>query len=338
MRINLRTSILSLATVAIALPLLSTPTFAYACDDRETEKLETLIIKAILGNSTGLVNMVISNAIGRVTTPNGINQVNDAYTGLSAGDDMDTPWGSWATVSWTDMNNTLSSTKFDGNMYNLVAGIDMTHEDIVLGAALSYENSDIDTKFNDGKSENDGYMATLYGAWIVNDKWVIDSFIGYGLSDNDVDNGTATGSYDSTRRMYGINANYYHFIDKWSLNGTIGYLWAKEVSDSHTLSDATTVSSQDTHLGEARLGGRVGYTADQYEPFLSLAILHDNIATHEEASTGAQPANDPNELEAVIGVNAYLEDDMEAGLEVSHGFFRDDVRNTTVLFNFRANF
>jgi len=79
-------------------------------------------------------------------------------TGLNAGDGSTIPYGVWGSYSYTDFDNDLSSTAFDGNSHSFLGGVDVSlWDNTVLGVAFGYDNGDIDTTFNGGNQDIDSY-------------------------------------------------------------------------------------------------------------------------------------------------------------------------------------
>jgi outer membrane autotransporter protein len=265
----------------------------------------------------------------------------EGFKGLSSGDGTN-KHGLWFTGTWSDLDNDLSSTAYDGDAYLLMAGYDYAVADnFILGIAAGYDWVDIDTQFNNGNLESDGFTISPYGVILIGDSFSLDAMLAYSFLDYDVDrnNGNVTGAYDAHRFMAGVNFSYYYIQDALNLTAKIGYVYSTEESDAFIESDGTAVEDRDTDLGEFRIGGRVGYFFGNFEPYFSAYYLYDS--TMEEiivANNQEQPSNDEDEVEATLGFNYLATNNLSCGLEVSHGFFREDFSNTNVMFNLRYEF
>ncbi len=89
-------------------------------------------------------------------------------------------------IGWGDKDSTILESGFRFNTYEITGGIDYRLTDkIILGAALSYANSDIDINSDGGDSDTDGVTMSLYGTYYVNDSFYIDGIVSLGFNDFD---------------------------------------------------------------------------------------------------------------------------------------------------------
>jgi outer membrane autotransporter protein len=210
-----------------------------------------------------------------------------------------------------------------------------------VGISLGWEDVDLDTQFNMGTLDGDGFSITPYAAFMATQNIVLDLMFSYADLDYDTTraNGTIFGGYDADRWMVSGGMSYYWTKDKWNVVGRLGLLYSEEDADGYTEVNGVQVAGRDTDLGELRIGGKVGYNFGKVEPYLGVHWLWD--FTMEDivvAANQAQPANDSDELEVSLGVNCYAIENFTAGVEVSHGFLREDYDNTSVLLNLRYSF
>lgn len=267
----------------------------------------------------------------------------NGIVGISAGDaNRFGVWGS-ATYGWLD--NSFSSTKYDGDLMAGVGGVDYQIGRAVVGAALSVESTDLDTTFNGGTFKKQGFSITPYAAYSMMDgRLVLDVLAGYGTGDNRSTHSAGatrvTGNYDSTRIMLGSHATYTENFGDWNVGGKVGYMWSREKADGYTQSDSTVIGSSTTKLGEVGIGPRVGYSVGGFEPYASATYLYDVTMTKTRiaGNTVAAPPNDRDEVEGIIGVNYFPADNVITGFELAHGFFREKTNNTSVTVNARITF
>jgi outer membrane autotransporter protein len=269
------------------------------------------------------------------------SRIRDKMTGLSAGEEGNNN-GLWISGSWTDLENDLSSTAYDGDSWLVIAGYDrMLTDRFLFGIAVGYDQADLDTTFNTGTLESDGITISPYAAYLFTDSLSMDllvsfSDVGYDTSRT---NRTITGSYDAERIMFSSSLTYYYFMDKWNLSGKVGYMYSSEEADSFAESDGTEIGSRTTNLGEIRVGGRVGYYYNNWEPYFSAYYLYDSTLEEVRVAAGqAQPDNDKDEIEASLGINYVHSEDMRLSLELINSFLREDIDNTSVMLNFRWEF
>jgi len=281
------------------------------------------------------------NPSGAITDDKVESMILGKMTGLSAGEEGNNN-GLWISGSWTDLENDLSSTAYDGDSWLVMGGYDVMFTDrFLFGVAVGYDQADLDTTFNTGTLDSDGLTISPYAAYLFTDSLSMDLLVSYSDLGYDTSrtNRTITGSYDATRVMFSSSLTYYYFMDKWNLSGKLGYMYSVEEADRFTESDGTAVGDRTTNLGEIRVGGRAGYYYNNWEPYFSAYYLYDSTLEEVRVAAGqAQPDNDKDEIETSLGVNYTAADDMRLSLEVIHGFLREDIDNTSVLFNFRWEF
>ncbi|MDM8542340.1 autotransporter outer membrane beta-barrel domain-containing protein [Desulfococcaceae bacterium HSG9] len=311
-----------------------------------------------LASATANENRVASNTVVRVTsarirtafaprptrrtTSIALNSGNSNLlpgitTGIASGDEAP-KLGLWLTpsVSWLDDDNIAS--QYDGNLYLIMVGADYKVTDrLLLGVSTGYEDTDLDTQFNDGTFQSQGFTIAPYIGFVILDGLTADAILAYTFLNNDVERDRTTGQrlagdYDSGRSMVSANLNYYTLLNNWSFSGIAGYMYVSEDQDAYiqTGADSNSVDQFTAYLGEWRLGGRAGYLFDKFEPYIAAAYLYDN--------TWNSSADDRDELEGAIGLDFYPTDAFIGSVEATHSFFRDDIANTRILLNLRYEF
>lgn len=186
--------------------------------------------------------------------------------------------GAWVLGSYSDIENEFINTKYDGDIAAFVGGADYRlTERIVAGVALTYEDVDIDTTFNNGTIETQGVGFTPYAVFRLTDKVTADVNASYTLLDTDTTRtgGAVTGQFDSRRYTGGANLNIGHSVNKVFMNGSVGFLYINEKQDSYTESNGTFVDTNNISIGQARMSATVGYNFGRYQPFLTAQIQHE---------------------------------------------------------------
>lgn len=274
---------------------------------------------------------------GAVIDGNGIR-------GISSGDSGDRI-GLWASATYGWLNNSFVTTKYDGDLKAGVAGLDYQTGNLVVGAALTVDATDLNTTFNGGTFRKQGVSVTPYAAYSMMDgRLVLDALAGYGMSENRPTHSSGatrvTGRYDSERIMLGTHATYTENLGDWNVGAKVGYLWSRETGDGYTQSDNIVVASSATKLGEVGVGPRVGYSMGGFEPYAAATYLYDVSMTKTSvAGAGiAAPPNDRDEVEGIIGLNWFPADNVTSGFEIAHSFFREKASNTSLTVNGRITF
>ncbi len=265
-------------------------------------------------------------------------------TGLNAGGD-NTSYGIWGNYSYSDFDNDLSSTAYDGKAHNLLGGIDYAPiKDSVLGISFGYSYTDVDTTFNRGNQENDTYTIAPYFGLLINDTWSLDANIGFSRVNIDqyrVAPGANTRitSSPSVDRWFGsINLNGVTYFNNWIIGGRVGTLRAKDTQDSFVESNGVAVPEISNTLGTLSIGTDVAYSFGKYEPFASLTYEYDYRFTRIGVAAGAQPANDSDDFLFGLGVRYYGSKGLSGNLEWNRRLGRSNIDEDVFSFSLRADF
>ena len=125
------------------------------------------------------------------------NYPSSSSIGLSGGEHEDVRRiNIWASGTYSNYEDTLSSTDMDGETWNATAGVDYLFLDwLIAGLSLGFEDSDTDTNFNRGNVDTDGVTVSPYVLFLLNQYISVDGAVGYSDIDIDQDRtlpGTAT--------------------------------------------------------------------------------------------------------------------------------------------------
>lgn len=282
----------------------------------------------------------------------GISKVSNGFmlqnnSGMSAGDATEGPLGVWGSITHTQSEDDFSSTAFDAKRNTLMVGVDMSpREDFVIGLAVGYEDSEIETKFNGGEADSDGFTFIAYGTKMIDDTFSID--VMGGISQIDIDQfrtlpNTATrvsSSTDADRLFFSGNLNASREYDNWFVTGRAGVLWASEGQEGFTESNGRVVGTQEFDIGQFRVGADAAYlTGSEWEPYGSLTLEYDYSREDIAVAAGnAQPSMDRSGATLGLGMRYYGKDGVTGNLEYSTVLGRDNYSEGSLNMTLRAEF
>jgi len=256
-------------------------------------------------------------------------------SGMNAGDGTYL-YGAWASYSYTDFENDFASTAFDGRRHGGLVGLDVSPwEGLLLGVAVGYEDSDIDTDFNLGNQATDGFTVAPYLGALINDTWSVSAAFGYSSLDTDQFRtlpGTTTrvtSSPDSDRWFGMFNLNGLTTYENWIIGGQIGVLYARNEQDAYFETNTTTgvttaVAEIDTKLAQFNIGADVAYSYGEFEPFARVMYENDISQTEIGVIGGPQPAFDDDDVLLGFGMRYFGANSLTGNLEFSTRLGRED--------------
>jgi len=320
------------------------------------------IISAASPSSTATAPMLLSTQINAVTTAIGA-RVGDALrgvvsgprkiasgfmweaqSGLNAGDEIKS-YGVWGSYSYSDFKNSFSSTALKGDRHNLLAGVDISPwEKSVLGVAVGYDRSDVDTTFNQGNQISTGRTLSVYAGYVLDKTWGIDASTGYSSVDNSqfrTDSGTAlrvTSSPSGSRSFVSVNLNAITYRENWVFGARTGLLYARSLQNSFTESNGTAISQATTRLGQFNIGGDVAYSLSKCEPFVKLVYEKDFSMQKIQTATNPQPSNDSDDYLFGVGIRYFGSKGMSGNLEFNKRLLRTNFNENTLTATLRMDF
>ena len=300
-------------------------------------------VQAVTSNlSTRLQSVMHGIGRGPRVTANGF--MLEGMSGLNAGDGV-MGYGAWASYSYSDFENDLSSTAYDGDRHSVLGGFDMAPwEGTVLGVAVGYESSDTDTTFNLGNQETDGYTVAPYFGALLSETWSVNFSFGYSSVDYDqyrtvpVTGVRVTSSPDADRWFGMFNLNGVKTYGNWIVGARVGTLWAKNEIDGFVESDGTAVGDVRSKLGTWNIGGDVAYSFGEFEPFVSATYEHDYSLTELAVTVGPQPANDRDDVLFAAGVRYFGSNNISGNLDWTRRLGREDYDEDTFNLSLRVDF
>lgn len=226
--------------------------------------------------------------------------------GMSAGDLSDgvQVWGqAFGQMATQDRRDGVAG--YDADTYGFVAGIDTEAmaEDLTVGVALSYANTEVDSDASDNaQTETDSYQVTLYGDYDINNRTYVSGQIGYIYGDSatsrdnvgGVSSLDVTGDFDSSVYVAAAELGHDYTVDhNVVVTPKLTLDYAHYDADGYTETGAggASLSVGDTELDILELGLAVdvatthSYADGSYiKPKLSLGVRHDVIGDEVETT------------------------------------------------------
>jgi hypothetical protein len=320
----------------------------------DTAPSNALVAAQTLTTSTTTFTNTVTQRLFTLRTQgntNGASQLGNGFmlqngTGMSSGDNSYGPMGIWGSYSYSESDDDNSSTSSEANRNTFMAGVDISlRDDFVLGLAVGYEDSDVDTKFNRGNVDSDGFTYVAYGAMLLDDTYSIDVMGGFSYIDIDQyrtapgTNNRITSSTDSNRLFFAGNVNATRQYANWLLTGRVGLLWAGEGQDPFFESDGTPIVAQDFEVGQLRFGGDAAYLMGNWEPYGSLMFEYDYVRTDVTVAPGFEKAaNDHTGAVMGVGLRYFGDNGIAGNIEYSSVLGREDYSEGTLNLMLRAEF
>jgi outer membrane autotransporter protein len=129
------------------------------------------------------------------------------------------------------------------DLTNVTFGLDrrMT-DDMVLGVALTFENSQTDGFSNTLGVETKGFAIGPYAAIRLSPHWAIDTSVTYGSYDSDVELSILNGDYSAQRFTGDINLHGQYKIDEYFIRPKVSVSFSHIANDEYSL-DGTVLNA-----------------------------------------------------------------------------------------------
>ena len=224
-----------------------------------------------------------------------------------------------------------------------MGGIDFRVWDTtIIGVALGFDKSDIDTGFNNGNQNTDTITIAPYFGALLDDTLSLDFSIGYSNASYDQFRTTGTTrvtSNPTADRWFGaLNLNAIKFVDNWIISGRVGTVYASSIIKGYTESNGATVATSRTKLGSVSIAGEVSYIMDEWEPFLNISYQYDHQLKEVVAASGPQPTNDRDDVLLSTGVRYFESSGITGNLEYSKRLGRDNFSEDRVSLTIRVDY
>ena len=209
----------------------------------------------------------------------------------------------WITSSYSSLKNSLTQTRFDGDVHILLAGYDRTLSDkYILGVALSHESSNFNTRFNSGNAKTRGFNISPYVAVLLSDSWSFDLSLGHGKFNTDqyrttiVTSPTVDSDFSSTRDFLSTNLTGISALGDWNLTGSVGIFAAKQKQDAYVENGGFSVDASSQTIKQWNLAGEAAYVHLDSESYLGLMYEKDTnpdeLNLPGSTAAGEQPGSD----------------------------------------------
>jgi hypothetical protein len=252
-------------------------------------------------------------------------------------------WNAWVALGQVNVGYSFQPLQSGGTAGLVLGGVDYTiGNSVVLGLALSFERTRIDTAYNGGNINGNGYSVAPYVGWQINRSWLLDATLGFGRTrldstDNSVAGGI-TGSNTSDRTLGSIGLTYGQAVGRWNLTGKGSLIAVENRFSAFTQSNNNFVGGSTTHTTQLRLGANAAYNAGNFSPFAGVAYIYDVQAPTQAALAGQNAANDRDAWQVRAGFNFRTAGALYGGLVLSTEVGRSQVKNDQILFNLGARF
>jgi len=231
---------------------------------------------------------------------------NSRQTGVAAGNAPKA--GVWVQGGYTFVDGDDTGGEFDGEVINILVGADYKIKPkMVVGVALGYEDLDIDTAFNNGTFEGQGFGITPYLGMALTPQWSIQLLGGWTTVEYDTtrNNGAITSSFDADR-IYGSASIVGNFklTNKIVAAPKLSILHLAEDQDGTTDSAGNVTAGETIDLGRISFGGTLSYLAGRVSPFVR--ILGEYDYAREDAvnlGNGNFSSDDEHGINATVGLN-----------------------------------
>jgi len=314
----------------------------------ETSRQQITLITSTLSNA--ILNAFLGRTGGRSVAG---NFYHEGRTGLNAGELLGNI-GVWGSFNYNNLDDEFLNTRYDSTTRSFLVGADtQPMENMIAGLAFGYEDSDVDTLFNSGEQDRDGFTVAGYLGYLINDYFSIDVSAGYSGVDIDqfrtatgIDPNFAAGSrvnseVDADRLFIAGNLNGFWSYNNWILMAQAGYLRAEEDHDSYTETSGVTsvvVPSRDFDLGQWHVGANVAYDYRSFlEPYFSVSYLNEDTRERVVAAPGqVQPDNDDDEVLFTLGMRYFGTQGITGDIQYNISSGREDIDNSNLMLLIRA--
>lgn len=244
-------------------------------------------------------------------TPDQVNSafaLNSRTTGKAGGSEAAVN-GIWVQGQWSNVDKSTPGAALSGNIYSLMTGFDrQVTSELLLGVALGYERTELDTSYNSGTYDGDGATISPYIGYRLNDNWSTNLSIGYTRIGYDLtsNSGATTGAYDANRYFGSASVIGSYGFENWRFQPSAGLSYSREDWGSYTLSNNTVAEADSIALGQLTGGLKIGYAFDYVVPYAKLSTTWDfKRGESVTAADGSVLTADRGGASAGLGLEAY---------------------------------
>ncbi len=269
------------------------------------------------------------------------------------GGPLDGRLAAWVTGNVSFLESEIDEAEYDGTIYTPFLGADyVTETGWVFGLALGYERADIDTDFNSGRLESDGFTVTPYVGKAIAGFLILDAGIGYARLDYDrldrSDDTPRRGSFAGDRFFVFANANAYAPqewmpVEEVQAIGRVGFSYSHETQEAFR-SGPEEFAKGEIRLGQVKIGAELRYSPEisGISALTLLARAEGRIdAIRSDAAPGspfATGTDDRTDILLGLGAEIAITDRISADLSYERAVLREDLTEQSVVFGLRINF
>ncbi len=234
----------------------------------------------------------------------------------------------WGQYGYTRFDEDQQAVDSDGSTHAVVLGGDYRFNRWLIGGlAFVYDRTNMDTTFNSGELEVNGYSFAPYAiVQLIQNRLFLAVSAGYSITDQDAKrtNNTITSSADGDRFFAAANLTAVFNHMNWRLQPSTGILWARSKTDSYRESNGVLASESVNHFGRMHVGGEVGYRFARWEPFAGAKYLHDYKFDYPTFTGVTQPTERRSAAQFTVGTNVNISNRLTATVKGQTEAFRKD--------------
>ncbi|ODN65567.1 autotransporter outer membrane beta-barrel domain-containing protein [Methylophaga muralis] len=239
------------------------------------------------------------------------------------------PFTIWGHGSYTSFDNDYVSgandNRYDGDVWGYNVGLDYRlAENMTAGLSLGYNDTDLNTLFNDGSYQEKGWVVSPYAIYTPVSGLVISAQAGFGIGKIDItrDNNEVSGKTESDIWYASVNMSYrvipIKSLSAVSFTPSLGFIAARKTVDGYTESDNTVVSGTTANTRQIRPAIEAAYdfTPTQnltISPFLETSLIYDFTDAINNDKTAFTIGGGVRLSDRLTGLNAALEGSYLAG-------------------------
>ncbi|MEO5377086.1 MAG: autotransporter outer membrane beta-barrel domain-containing protein [Magnetococcus sp. DMHC-6] len=287
---------------------------------------KTNIAKSTTGRNLLMIRQQVANTFFKKRKTSKGAFLNTQPSGIAAGEEV-SPITTWANYNFVKSED--QSVNDDIKMHTFLVGADnKIKENIALGMTASYQG--IQEDFVKSDSTTDVLSLSPYAAYQLNENLVLDTVVGYAWLN---ESPSSAESFDTSRFIFATHLTAMSTTaDKLTMSGYIGYMFTKDNIDAHVTDKKISEKQNDVSFAQVSLGVESAYQfTDVTEGYLTLSIEDDLV--YEGSDT-----YDATGFTTGIGGRMLLNDVLNADLNVSNVFARQDYKESTVMLNLRYEF
>jgi len=281
-----------------------------------------------VGQTTRATGKNIGRSVNRKLTRDRTGRRSDAedaapvtVAGTDGAQTFSGPFSIYVNTAYSNHDVKLRDLRSDQDLYTGLFGIDaFVHDKLLVGLTFGYSDLSETTLSNFGalfrtKTDADTISIAAYGAYILTDKFYIDTSFGYHSIDRrQFSTVAATGAPVFAARMdddayfLASNVNYVNNINGWTIGGQLGLQATRFSEGSFTNSIGGAITAADKRLDAlVTMKVDVGYQFEMVRPYASVAYEFSptprQVSAGAAAASGLQVSDDRGNGRLALGID-----------------------------------